>query len=140
MSFSQIKTDALQLFASAPFIGQINNQDDYAKALQLMDELIEDYDQYLPLIDVLAASIERWENDAEEFSQFNQQVAELDSGIAVLKTLMQQHQLKADDLKAEIGSKSLVSMVLNGSRQLTKDHIQALSLRFKINPALFFSS
>lgn len=140
MNFAQIKTEALQFFASAPFVGHIDNDEDYAKALQLMDELIEDYDQYLPLIEVLAASIERWEDEADEFVEFNQQVAEIDDGIAALKVLMQQHQLKAADLAEEIGSKSLVSMLLNGSRQLTRDHIQALSQRFNVSPAMFFSN
>lgn len=62
----------------------------------------------------------------------------MDSGVALLKTLMEQHQLKAEDLKSELGSKSLVSMILNGSRKLTVKHIEALSRRFGISPALFF--
>ena len=40
----------------------------------------------------------------------------------------------------EIGSKSLVSKILNGHRRLTIDHIKALSNRFGIDPVLFFSS
>jgi integrase len=39
----------------------------------------------------------------------------------------------------EIGSKSLVSKILNGrGRNLTRDHIAALSKRFSVSPALFF--
>lgn len=38
----------------------------------------------------------------------------------------------------EIGSKSVVSRVLSGERNLTKKHIQALSQRFGISPAVFF--
>ena len=52
---------------------------------------------------------------------------------------MKQYNLKANDLKNEIGGKSLVSMILNGKRKLTTDHIQALSNRFKISPSLFFN-
>ena len=51
---------------------------------------------------------------------------------------MDQYQLKADDLKDVIGGKSLVSMILNGTRKLTKEHIQALYTRYNISPALFF--
>nr|VVV03636.1 Antitoxin HigA [Aliivibrio wodanis] len=51
---------------------------------------------------------------------------------------MVQYQLKADDLKDVIGGKSLVSMILNGSRKLTKEHIQAISSKYNISPALFF--
>ena len=52
---------------------------------------------------------------------------------------MSQYHLKGEDLKNEIGSKSLVSMILNGKRKLTTEHIQALSNRFNISPSLFFS-
>ena len=39
----------------------------------------------------------------------------------------------------EIGSKSLVSRILNGrGRNLTRDHIAALSERFGVSPAVFF--
>jgi HTH-type transcriptional regulator/antitoxin HigA len=38
----------------------------------------------------------------------------------------------------EIGSKSMVSRVLSGQRNLTKKHIEALCQRFHISPVLFF--
>ncbi len=50
--------------------------------------------------------------------------------------VMEQHGLGAADLP-EIGSKSLVSKILNKQRRLTLDHIQVLSKRFGIDPALF---
>ncbi len=50
---------------------------------------------------------------------------------------MDQHGLGTADLP-DIGSKSMVSRVLSGERSLNKKHIQALSERFSINPALFF--
>lgn len=102
-----------------------------------MDELVEDYDANRPLIDVLAHSIERWESEAGEFADFNARVAKLND-VDVLRLLMEQHGLGVADLP-EIGSKSLVSKILNGrGRNLTKDHINALSKRFAISPALFF--
>jgi len=70
------------------------------------------------------------------FSEFNQRISELDDGVAVLKALMDH--LKAEDLREEIGSKSLVSMILNGSRSLSLYHIQSLSNRFKVSPSAFF--
>ncbi|WP_419810909.1 helix-turn-helix domain-containing protein [Bacterioplanoides sp.] len=139
MSFTSIKAMASDLFAQAGFVSKIQNDEEYQQALALMDELIEEYDNYVPLIEVLAASIEKWEDEAEEFAEFNQRINALDDGVAVLRTLMDQYQLKADDLKNEIGSKSLVSMILNGSRKLTRDHIQALSERFHVSPAVFFN-
>ena len=139
MRFSNLKQKAVDFFSEASFVGHIHNEEEYEQALELMDELIEDYDEYLPLIEVLSASIEKWEDESEQFSEFNKKVEALDDGVAILKTIMDQYQLKADDLKNELGSKSLVSMILNGSRNLTRDHIQALSQRFKISPSVFFN-
>ena len=138
MNFVTLKQKAIDCFSEAAFISRIHNEAEYEQALALMDELVEDYDKYLPLIEALSASIEKWENQAAYFSEFNRRIAALDDGAAILRTLMDQHQLKADDLKDEIGGKSLVSMILNGSRNLTREHIQALSGRFKISPAVFF--
>lgn len=138
MRYENLKQKAVDFFSEAHFVSHIHNEQEYEQALELMDELIEDYDKYLPLIEILSIAIEKWENESAEFAEFNQKIAALDDGIAVLKTLMDQYNLKADDLKNELGSKSLVSMLLNGSRNLTKEHIQALSLRFGVSPAIFF--
>ena len=125
MSFLQVKEQARSLFSNASFLVHISNN--------------EEYDLYEPLIELLSASIERWENNAPEFAEFNRKVATLDSSAAVLRTLMDQYHLKTDDFKNEIGGKSMVSMILGGTRKLSKDHIQALCDRFKISPALFFN-
>ncbi len=139
MSFLQVKEQALTLFNSASFLVHIHNDTEYEQALAFMEELIEEYERYEPLIELLSASIERWENHSSEFTEFNQRVAATDNGVAVLRTLMDQYHLKTDDFKNEIGGKSMVSMILSGSRKLSKDHIQALCDRFKISPALFFN-
>lgn len=139
MNIAVVKDKATELFSEMSFAGRIENEAEYEHALELMEALIEDYDAYLPLIDALSMAIERWENDSDSFSTFNQKINALDDGVAVLITLMDQYNLKADDLKAEIGSKSLVSMILNGSRKLTRDHIQALSQRFNLSPSIFFN-
>jgi len=86
---------------------------------------------------VLSASIEKWENESDEFRLFNKRIEDLNDGVAAHRALMDQHKLKADDLREEIGGKSLVSMILSGSRNLTVDHIQALSRRFKVSPTVF---
>ena len=137
MRFELIKSKAQELFHEASFISHINNNDEYELALALMDELIEDYDNQLPLIEILATAIEQWESSAPEFEEFNRKVANLESSTSVLKTLMEQYKLGVADLP-EIGTKSLVSKILNGGRRLTRDHIEALSKRFGLSPALFF--
>lgn len=136
MSFAMIKKKAHALFEEAGFICHINNDQEYETALALMDELIEDYNYHKPLIEILSKSIERWENTAKQFRTFNLRIKKMDDGIAVLKLLMEQYDLGVSDLP-EIGSKSLVSKILNHQRQLTVKHIRALSVRFGVDPQIF---
>ncbi|MFK8078691.1 MAG: type II toxin-antitoxin system HigA family antitoxin, partial [Granulosicoccus sp.] len=112
---------------------------EYDKALILMDELIEDYDNQLILIELLLKSIEQWEKTSDEFAEFNQRIDQANPAVSTLRLLMDQHELGLGDLP-EIGSKSYVSKILNErGRQLTRQHIEALSKRFQISPALFFN-
>ena len=128
MGLEQIKLKANALFSEASFIIEIRNEEDYQQALTLMDNLIEDYDKQRPLIEILSNSIEHWEDNSEEFTEFNQRIAELDD-VSTLKLLMEQHQLGIADLP-EVGSKTLISKILNHKRNLTRNHIEALSKRF----------
>ena len=57
--------------------------------------------------------------------------------MAMLRVLMKQHGLGVADFP-EIGDKSLVSRILSGSRNLTKQHIQKLAARFGVSANLFF--
>lgn len=139
MGYALIKEKAHELFDEAPYITRISNEEDYLKALDLVEDLIEDYDDNTILIDLLADTIEDWERHSEEFSEFNKEIVSLDNDVSLLRVLMEQYKLKGNDLKNEIGGKSLISMILNGKRKLTTGHIQALSNRFNISPSLFFS-
>lgn len=128
-----------EALSQVPFVAHIETQDDYERALELMDQLVDDYDANRLLIEILAVSIERWEDQATEFSDFNAAVAETDRGIAVLKTMMAQHGLGVADLP-ELGSKGNVSKILNGAegKKLTRKHMEALGKRFGVSPVLFF--
>ena len=55
-----------------------------------------------------------------------------------LRFLMEQHALKQKDLLDIFGARSIVSEVINGKRELTKEQIRRLSLRFHVSPELFF--
>lgn len=55
----------------------------------------------------------------------------------VLAFVMEQNQLTQNDLP-EIGSQSLISKILSGERKLTVEHIEKISTRFHISPAVFF--
>jgi HTH-type transcriptional regulator/antitoxin HigA len=137
MRLSTIKKKAHELFDEASFLAHIHNQDEYEQALETLDALMDDYDNNIPLIEILSASIERWEESAEEFSEFNKRINSLEVDHVVLKTLMEQYHLGVADFP-EIGSKSLISKIINNKRSLTKEHIAALSHRFKLSPSLFF--
>ena len=56
----------------------------------------------------------------------------------IIRHLMEAHGLRQKDLVDVFGTESIVSDVLNGKRELTKDHITRLSIRFGVSPAVFF--
>jgi HTH-type transcriptional regulator/antitoxin HigA len=60
------------------------------------------------------------------------------SPVEVLAELMAANNLKQKDLAPLFGSESIVSDVLHGKREMNKHHIEKLSQRFKVSPALFF--
>ena len=56
----------------------------------------------------------------------------------MLRFLLQQNRLSQRDIAPELGSESTVSSVLSGRRPLTREHIERLSARFHVSPAIFF--
>ena len=60
------------------------------------------------------------------------------SPVEVLVELMEANNLKQKDLAPFLGSESVVSEVLRGKRELNKYHIERLSRRFRVSPAVFF--
>ena len=56
----------------------------------------------------------------------------------IIRHLMEEHGLRQKDLVGIFGTESIVSDVLNGKRELTKEHIRRLSQRFGVSPAVFF--
>lgn len=124
------------LKAAVPLLAGNACEKDYLEALELVEYLLEN-DPTNPLLDLVSLKISEYENNLPEVIAFCEQMNALPSGIAVLRTLMDQYQLNQSDFQQEIGSKSMVSRVLSGERQLTTEHIRKLSLRFGISPALF---
>lgn len=120
-------------------IQEITNDDDYNRALALLDELTEaegESPETERLIDQLCNAIKRYEDSAQQFADFNAQVAAI-SGPQMLKFLMEQNHLTGSDLP-EIGDKTVVSRTLNGKRTLSSTDIQALAQRFHLNPGCFY--
>jgi HTH-type transcriptional regulator/antitoxin HigA len=73
----------------------------------------------------------------EEFENRNYPVVNV-GPLDIIRHLMEEHQLRQKDLTDVFGTESIVSDVLNGKRELNKDHIKRLCERFKVSPAVFF--
>ena len=120
----------------------IENDEAYQGALAVVSNLMEsaEDDPNSPLnwaIEGFAKAIANYESQLSEVQDFEAEVASTPADIRILRLLMDQHELKGTDFP-EIGDKTLISKILNGSRSLTKDHITKLAERFGISPALFF--
>jgi HTH-type transcriptional regulator/antitoxin HigA len=59
------------------------------------------------------------------------------SPLEVLKFLMEQNGLRPVDLLDIFGSRAVASQVLNGKRELSKNHARALASRFQISMEAF---
>ena len=60
------------------------------------------------------------------------------SPVEILRTLMDANNLRQKDLVPIFGSESIVSEVLHRKRDLNRAHIEKLSKRFNVSPAVFF--
>ncbi|MDM2734837.1 helix-turn-helix domain-containing protein [Citrobacter sp. Ct235] len=135
MVISEILKAGEKLTAVAPFLAGIHNEEQYADAMQFIDHLLLN-DPDNPLLDLVCTKISAWEKSAPEFAEFNALLETMPAGVSIIRVLMDQHGLNMSDLP-EIGSKSMVSRVLNGQRKLTLEHAKKLAARFGISPALF---
>ena len=107
----------------------------------------EQYDQYCQLLEQLAfqenttpeveEEIELLTVLIEKYDQENNTFEEVDP-ITMLKSLMEDHNLKAKDLVNILGvSKGLVSDILNYKKGLSKEVIRKLSEYFSMNQEAF---
>jgi len=133
---------AISFAKAADPLMHIKNNATYEKALAfvsaLMDRAPDDPNSTLNgIIETISKSISEYENTLESVQEFEKAALEIPADIAMLRLLMDQHELNGTDFP-EIGDKTLVSKILKGNRNLTKDHIVKLSERFDISPALFF--
>lgn len=120
----------------------LKDDEAYEEALSMIEHLMEIVgdDNNRPenlLISLLSDAIKDYESSDEPISEFINEAMNLRSDIALLRLIIDQHQLTFSDLP-EIGHKSLVSKILSGKRSLTRSHIDKLSKRFNLDPALFF--
>jgi len=111
----------------------ITSERQYSDYVSVLGELVRqekltrEEDQYAQ---VLMTLIEAYEEE-------NHAIPDA-SPVEVLRTLMDANELRQKDLATIFGSESIVSEVLNGKREINKKHIEKLSKRFGVSPAVFF--
>lgn len=128
----QVVQEYRRLRAMVP-LGTLRTKRDYARAVEMLDAILDETgeDENHPmaeLADALGVFIEKYEAE-----QVRIPVAKPE---AVLRFLMQQHDLRQADLP-EIGSQGVVSEVLAGKRPLNARQIKWLAKRFGVSPAVF---
>ncbi len=104
----------------------------YTKALYRLTSLPAPTASQVEAIELLTLLIERYE--AENYAVPQATPAQ------VLRFLLDRHGLKQRDLASELGGESVVSEVLSGKRKLNLAHIEQLSKRFHVSPAVFFAA
>jgi HTH-type transcriptional regulator / antitoxin HigA len=111
----------------------ITSERQHSEYLSVLDKLAsqealtKEEDKYAQ---VLVTLIEAYEEESHSIPDA--------SPIDVLRTLMDANGLRQKDLAPIFGSESIVSEVLNGKRDINKNHIEKLSKRFDVSPAVFF--
>ena len=135
--------ESYQIFSkvAGPYL-HIEGDESYEQALANLEELFEevadhDDDPLNGLISLLGQAITHYEDGIESLAAFEKQAHEGPADVAMLRLLIDQHQLGVAAFP-EIGDKSLISRILSGERNLTKQHIKTLSERFNVSPSLFF--
>lgn len=82
------------------------------------------------IVELLTFLIEDFENKTYPLSAA--------SPVEVVRHLMDSNGLRQVDMIDVFGSASIASEVLSGKRDLAKAHIERLSQRFNVSPAIFF--
>ncbi len=105
------------------------------------------HEEYLLVLDKLASK-ENPTSDEEKYAEVLMTLIQTyeeehhpipdASPVEVLRSLMDANNLRQKDLVPIFGSESIVSEILHKKRDLNKNHIEKLSKRFRVSPAVFF--
>lgn len=125
------KTYGSLLAAYQPKI--IASEDEYNHTLESIEQMMVRGEELTPeensLLELLSILVEIYED-----SQFP---VEPSSPQNILLHLMDARELKQSDLVGVIGSKGIVSEIVNGKRSISKAQAKALGEFFHVSPALF---
>jgi HTH-type transcriptional regulator/antitoxin HigA len=114
-------------------IGPLRTEAEYHRAVAVLDEIVDEIGEQErhPLADLaetLALAIAAYEEAHVSVQDI--------SGLAVLRTLMDEHGLSQSNLP-EVGSQGVVSEILAGKRDLNVRQIAGLAERFGVSPLVF---
>jgi HTH-type transcriptional regulator / antitoxin HigA len=119
----------------------ITSEDENERALAIVQDLMaiahrspeED-----SLLKLLVQLIERFEEEHYSF-ELDASKGELANPRSILLYLMEEHDLKQTDLVGVIGSRGVVSEVVNGKREISKAQAAALARLFHVEVGLFIA-
>jgi HTH-type transcriptional regulator / antitoxin HigA len=120
---------ALEVSSPAPITSE-RQHEEYVSVLDKLANKEHPTSEEEKYAEVLLTLIEAYEEEHHSVSDA--------SPVEVLRALMEANDLKQKDLAGIFGSESIVSEVLHRKRDLNKTHIEKLSKRFRVSPAVFF--
>jgi len=120
---------ALEVGAPTPITSR-RQHEDYLSVLDKLARKESPTREEEKYADLLATLIEAYEEEHDPIPDA--------SPLEVLRSLMDANDLRQKDLVSIFGSESIVSEVLNEKRDLNRSHIEKLSKRFNVSPAVFF--
>jgi HTH-type transcriptional regulator/antitoxin HigA len=112
----------------------LQSADELTQAIALVDHLVSRKEPLLPeeedYLEVLSDLIEQYEDRHEPVPDV--------SAAALLRFLIEQRGVTQQTVAKETGiANSTISAVLNGDRELTRQHIEKLAAYFGAEPAVF---
>lgn len=111
----------------------IRTEEENEKALAVVEELMHRHNrspEENELYDLLITLIEKFE---QEFYA----PGEASTPHSMLLFLMEQQDIKQEDLVGIIGSQEVVAEVIEGKREITQEQAKAIGKFFKVAPSLF---
>lgn len=114
--------------------GVIHSEEENEHFIKILEELEHRSNVWTPaeskLAELLTLLIEQYEEENYQLKAA--------TPVEVLIELMDANNLKQKDLVGVFGAESTVSAVINGKRDMTREHIKRLSIRFGVSPEVFF--
>ena len=115
-------------------IGVIHNEAEFEGAVAFINSLLDvvgddEEHELADLLDLLGQLVADYENTRHAIPDAPPH--------EILRFLLDQHNLRQNDLAAQIGGQSVVSDILNGRRKINARQAKALAARFGISPTAF---